>query len=145
MTPAHPAFPPASHQASRPPEIRPQPLQSSSPLPPLPTPRAHLPRFHPPSFPCIQLPQHKTLPVPHTQLTHSRASRAQPGRLRKRPCDILPYPATPYVPAVVATRAGGWAGWTVLRAASRGRLQRRNAGMCAALAKRPIRDRCVAL
>lgn len=106
MTPAHPAFPPASHQASRPPEIRPQPLQSSSPLPSLPTPRAHLPRFHPPSFPCIQLPQHKTLPVPRTQLTHSRASRAQPARLRKRPCDILPYPATPYVPAIVATRAG---------------------------------------
>lgn len=59
-----------------------------------------------PLFPCFQLPQHKTQPVLRTQLTHSRASRAQPGRPRKRPCDITPYPAMPCVPAVVAAGAG---------------------------------------
>ena len=115
----------------------------SNPLLALLSPRSHLPRFrlprfHLPSFfPCIyatlatiQLSQHKTQPVPHIQLTHSCASRAQPSRLRIRPplalsCDILPYPAMPCVPAVVAARAGARrAGLDCLRAASRGTLRR---------------------
>lgn len=119
MTPAHPApaFPPASHQASHPLEIRPHPLQSPSyPLLSLPTPRSHLPRFHPPSFPCIQLSQHKKPSQSRAPNSPIRALRALSPAAPQTPTlgTLLRYPALPCSTQRSSRRRcwrQGWAGW----------------------------------